>query len=94
MTWLHRYSFELYPKLEAETGQSCGFHHVGGVMLARTERRMEEIELFRSKARRVGFSPRWLEEGEARELAPILDLSGVKGRAVRRRAAGTSTRAA
>ena len=79
MTWLHRYSFELYPKLEAETGQSCGFHHVGGVMLARTERRMEEIELFRSKARRVGFSPRWLDEGEARELAPILDLSGVKG---------------
>ena len=79
MTWLHRYSFELYPKLEAETGQSCGFHHVGGVMLARTERRMEEIELFRSKARRVGFSPRWLDEGAARELAPILDLSGVKG---------------
>ena len=38
MTWLHRYSFELYPKLEAQTGQSCGFHHVGGVMLARTER--------------------------------------------------------
>ena len=79
MTWLHRYSFELYPELEAQTGQSCGFHHVGGVMLARTERRLEEIELFRSKARRVGFSPRWLDEGEARELAPILDLSGVKG---------------
>ena len=34
MTWLQRYSFELYPELEAETGQSCGFHHVGGVMTA------------------------------------------------------------
>ena len=79
MTWLHRYSFELYPKLEAETGQSCGFHHVGGLMLARTERRMEELRLFRSKARRVGFSPRWLDEAEVRDVAPILDLSGVKG---------------
>ena len=79
MTWLHRYSFELYSTLEAETGQSCGFHHVGGVMLARSERRMEELELFRSKARRVGFSPRWLDDEESRELCPILDLSGVKG---------------
>ena len=79
MTWLHEYSFELYPKLEAETGQSCGFHHVGGALLARTGRRMEELELFRSKARRVGFAPRWLDEAEARALAPILDLSGVKG---------------
>ena len=79
MTWLHRYSFELYPKLEAETGQSCGFHHVGGVMLARTDRRMEELELFRSKARRVGFASRWLDEAQARSLVPILDLSGVKG---------------
>ena len=79
MTWLHRYSFELYPKLEAETGQSCGFHHVGGVMLARTDRRMEELELFRSKARRMGFAPQWLDERAAKALAPILDLSGVKG---------------
>ena len=29
MTWLHRYSFELYPELEAQTGQSCGFHPRG-----------------------------------------------------------------
>ena len=79
MTWLHEYSFGLYPRLEAETGQSCGFHHVGGVMLARTERRMDELELFRSRARRVGFAPRWLDKAEASELAPILDLSGVKG---------------
>ena len=79
MTWLHKYSFELYPKLEAETGQSCGFHHVGGAMLARTERRMEELELFRSKARRMGFTPEWLDPTDAAKLAPILDLSGVKG---------------
>ena len=79
MTWLQRYSFELYPELEAETGQSCGFHHVGGVMLARTRRRMEELELFRSRARRMGFSPEWLAEEDAKALLPILDPSGVMG---------------
>ena len=79
MTWLQRYSFELYPELETETGQSCGFHHVGGVMLARTGRRMEELELFRSRARRMGFSPEWLAEADARTLVPVLDLSGVQG---------------
>ena len=79
MTWLQRYSFEFYPALEAETGQSCGFHHVGGIMLARTERRMEELELFRSRARRMGFSPEWLSEADAKALVPVLDLSGVRG---------------
>ena len=79
MTWLQRYSFELYPALEAETGQSCGFHHVGGIMLARTERRREELELFRSRARRMGFSPEWLSEADAKALVPVLDLSGVRG---------------
>ena len=35
MAMLHRYSFDLYPGLEAETGHSCGFHPVGGFTLAR-----------------------------------------------------------
>ena len=45
MSMLHKYSFELYPKLEEETGQSCGFHPVGRIALARTEARVEEIKI-------------------------------------------------
>jgi dimethylglycine dehydrogenase len=78
MSTLHKYSFELYPKLEAETGQSCGFHPVGRIALARTETRVEEIRILKSKARRVGLAPRFIGNDEAMELAPILDLSGVR----------------
>jgi dimethylglycine dehydrogenase len=78
MSTLHKYSFELYPKLEEETGQSCGFHPVGRIALARTEARVEEIKILKSKARRVGLDPVFLSNEEAMERAPILDLSGVR----------------
>jgi dimethylglycine dehydrogenase len=78
MSTLHKYSFELYPKLETETGQSCGFHPVGRIALARTEARVEEIRILKSKAQRVGLAPVFLSNAEAMELSPILDLSGVR----------------
>jgi len=78
MSTLHKYSFELYPELEEETGQSCGFHPVGRIALARTEARVEEIKILKSKARRVGLDPVFLSDEEAMERAPILNLSGVR----------------
>jgi dimethylglycine dehydrogenase len=78
MSMLHKYSFELYPRLEEETGQSCGFHPVGRIALARTEARVEEIKILKSKAQRVGLAPVFLSNEEAMELSPILDLSGVR----------------
>jgi dimethylglycine dehydrogenase len=78
MSTLHKYSFELYPKIEEETGQSCGFHPVGRIALARTEARVEEIKILKSKARRVGLAPVFLSNEEAMEQAPILDLDGVR----------------
>ncbi|NCF82801.1 MAG: FAD-dependent oxidoreductase [Proteobacteria bacterium] len=78
MSTLHKYSFELYPKIEQETGQSCGFHPVGRIALARTEARVEEIKILKAKARRVGLDPVFLSNEEAMERAPILDLSGVR----------------
>jgi dimethylglycine dehydrogenase len=78
MSMLHKYSFELYPKLEEETGQSCGFHPVGRIALARTPTRVEELKIQKSKSLRVGLSPVFLSNREAEELAPILDMSGVR----------------
>ena len=79
MTELHRYSFELYPALERESGQSCGFHHVGGLILARTQHRLEDLKILRAKARRLGITVDFMSEAEAGALAPILDFDGVKG---------------
>ena len=78
MSMLHKYSFELYPKLEEETGQSCGFHPVGRMALARTQARVEELEILKSKACRVGLDPVFLSNEEASARAPILDLDGVR----------------
>ena len=77
-TALHRYSFELYPTLEAESGQSCGFHHVGGITLARTEARHEELKRHQILARRYGLTAEWWSEAEAREKAPVLDTGSVE----------------
>ncbi len=78
MSTLHKYSFELYPTIEEETGQSCGFHPVGRIALARTEARVEEIKILKSKARRVGLDPVFLSNEEAMERAPILNLDGIR----------------
>ncbi|MFP6740305.1 MAG: FAD-binding oxidoreductase, partial [Alphaproteobacteria bacterium] len=36
MSKIHHYTITQFPKIEAETGQSCGIHPVGGVYLAET----------------------------------------------------------
>ena len=33
---LQKYTQDLYPELEKESGQSCGFHRTGGLLLVRT----------------------------------------------------------
>ena len=79
MGFLQKYSFELYPSLEAESGQSCGFHHTGGLTLARTRARLEELTVHKAKTRRLGLEAAFLSKAEALDRAPILDLEGVEG---------------
>ena len=43
LTDIARYSVDLYPNLEAETGQSTGFRRTGRIQVARTQGRMEEL---------------------------------------------------
>lgn len=77
-TTLHKYSFDIYPKLEAETGQSCGFHHVGLLALARTDERVDELKRHLMLARRCGIEVGWMSVEEAVKRAPVLDPSAIK----------------
>ena len=77
-TALHKYSFDLYPDLERETGQSCGFHHVGEITLGRTAERVEQMTLHRTLAQRNDVETHWLSADEVRERAPILDPSSIR----------------
>ena len=61
---LHKYSVDLYKRLEAETGQDVSFHVTGNLRLATTQDRMDEYHKYcgvantigvpRSEERRVG----------------------------------------
>ena len=41
-----KYGVELYPKLEAETGEATGFRQTGSITVARTEGRMDELKKY------------------------------------------------
>ena len=55
---LQKYTIGLYPQLEAESGQSCGYHPVGGMHLARTEDQYMALKLLHSRGKRNGIEIR------------------------------------
>ena len=82
MGFLQKYSFELYPSLEAESGQSCGFHHTGGLTLARSAARLEELTVHKAKTLRLGLEAEFLSKAEALDIAPILESRAGGSRAL------------
>jgi dimethylglycine dehydrogenase len=75
---LQKYTIGLYPQLEAESGQSCGYHPVGGIHLARTEDQVMALRLLHSRGKRNGIESEFISTEEARRIAPILDTKGIK----------------
>jgi dimethylglycine dehydrogenase len=75
---LQKYTIELYPKLEAESGQSCGYHPVGGIHLARTDDQLTALQILHSRGKRNGIESEFISVDEARRLAPILNTAGLK----------------
>ena len=75
---LQKYTIGLYPQLEAESGQSCGYHPVGGMHLARTQDQFMALKLLHSRGKRNGIESEFISVEEARRIAPILDTTGIK----------------
>ena len=74
---LHYYTIKLYPELEEETGQSCGVHKVGGLYLATTQERHDQIRIQASKAKYLGLEFDMISLDDVHELNPLLNLDGV-----------------
>ncbi len=74
---LHHYTITLYPHLEEETGQSCGVHQVGGMYLATTEERHDQIQIQASKAKYLGLEFYKISLQEVREMNPLINTDGV-----------------
>ncbi|NND01105.1 MAG: FAD-binding oxidoreductase, partial [Gammaproteobacteria bacterium] len=79
MAALQGYTIELYRKLEQQSGQNCGLHHVGGITLAATRDRMDYLRAERAKHRYMGLDTHLVSPEEIRELSPITNTGGIIG---------------
>ena len=79
LTRLATYATELFPRLEAETGQSTGYRQTGGYWLARTADRMTELRRIAAMGEMTGLETRILAPGEVAERAQFLHTGDLAG---------------
>jgi dimethylglycine dehydrogenase len=70
---LQGYTIGLYDELEKISGQSCGLHRSGGLMLADTRERMEWLKMAHARARYLGLETALMSAAEAKKLFPLLE---------------------
>jgi sarcosine dehydrogenase len=86
LTRMMHYSTGLYGRLKAETEQDTSWREVGGIRLASSAARMEEIKRLVGMARSFGVEMELISPREAQERFPLmsLDSAHVTGRRGRR----------
>jgi dimethylglycine dehydrogenase len=70
---LQKYTIDLYREIEAASGQSCGLHPNGGLMLAATAGELDSLKLICSRARYLGMQTEMITLAEAQRLNPLID---------------------
>ena len=70
---LQQYTIDLYKEIEAISGQSCGVHLTGGVMLAGTRERMDWLRMAHARGRYLGMDTHVISAAEAAEIMPLID---------------------
>jgi len=70
---LQKYTIDLYREIETLSGQSCGLHPNGGLMLAATEGELDSLRLICSRARYLGMETEMISLAEAHSLNPLID---------------------
>jgi dimethylglycine dehydrogenase len=72
---LQKYTIDLYREIEALSGQSCGLHPNGGLMLAATPGELDSLKLICSRARYLRMETEMITLEEARRLNPLIDTT-------------------
>ena len=75
MSKLQQYTVQLYEEIERISGQDCGIHLPGGLMLADTEVRMDFLRMTQARGRYLGMDLELITPSEAQTLFPLLDPS-------------------
>ncbi len=76
---LQRYTTDLYRKLEQVSGQDCGIHLTGGVLLADTPERLDWLKMAHARGRYLGMDTELISAQEAAELMPLIDPAHFAG---------------
>ncbi len=76
---LQAYTVSLYKELEELSGQSCGLHLTGGVMMADTPERMDFLRLAHAKGRYLGMETELITPSEAKAMFPLMDEKNFVG---------------
>ncbi len=74
---IHAYSNELYPRLEALTGQYVSWHKSGGIRLATNARELAWFKTILGFSKSIGFDMEIIDPEEIRRINPFLTTDGV-----------------
>lgn len=78
-TQVNMKSIEIYQQLEAETGQSVGWHTTGSIRTADNPGRMEELGYIYSMNRCLGLDVNWITPQKMQEMHPLMNIEGIIG---------------
>ena len=79
MCRLQAYAISVYKEVEAISGQDVGLHLAGGLQIAATEERWENIRYEHARSRVFGIHTELVTPEDIRKLVPIMDTSNVIG---------------
>lgn len=72
------YGTELYPRLEAETGQSCTWHGCGSLRMAYEDAEVDWLHYTLSVGKGLGLEMELVGPDRIRELHPFYNLDGIQ----------------
>jgi len=70
---LQKYTIDLYREIEKSSGQSCGIHATGNLVLAATPEVLDNLKLMHSRAKYLGMETHLITPAEAHKLNPLFD---------------------
>ena len=76
---IHKYTLDLYPKLQAETGMDTGLRLVSNIRLASEQDRWDEFMFYVGVAKTIGVEVNVLTPEQVKELWPLCETDDLIG---------------
>jgi dimethylglycine dehydrogenase len=70
---LQKYTIDLYREIERVSGQSCGIHATGNLVLAANQMVLDNIRMMHSRGQYLGLEMDLISPREAKALNPLID---------------------